>query len=167
MSTDILVCPSCQTYNLPDASRCLQCGGNLAADVSPKSAPKPPPLSDPELDFGPFRSYSWEYRQATGPFLGKIPLLPRLLLGILTVFAGLVFLLLIAPLLAMVAVPFLIFRLFLVRKQFSRWNAAMGIPAPDLFRVVGGTLLALAAGAVACVVVVAAVIVAVFKEIFD
>lgn len=163
MSPDLRVCPSCQTYNLPDASQCLQCGAKLNAGDTRKPTPTPPPLFDPELDHGPFAipepRHGYDDQGPAGS-------LPRFVLGLLISFVFLVFLL-ISPSLAILGAIFLGPRLLREWRESSRqkpWGAAS---FPNVFQVVGGTLAALAVLGLVGGFLVLGVIVAVLKEIFD
>lgn len=169
MSPDIRVCPSCQTYNLPDASQCLQCGANLGAGASRKPEPAPPPLYDPDLDYGPFAGSGQPRADAYHPLPGS---LARVALGLLIGIGFLVFLFN-APALALLVAIFGGPRLLRAWRRPNRWEVGGANSFPGVFHLLRGTLvavaMAIAVGVLACGFILVVVIVAALNliELFD
>jgi hypothetical protein len=168
---DVLVCPSCQAYNLPDATRCFLCGRDLHVRGFGKIPQEPPPLFDPDLDEAPFpmpRRPRVERRPtATKPRMEPPPdPANRLALGLVlaVLFLGLLRL---SPILALLAAFFLGPPILRALGNRSRGDTQPAGPLPRLAVFLGSTLLALAAVAFVFLIAVFTVIITVLKAIFD
>lgn len=168
---DVRVCPSCQAYNLPDATRCFLCGRDLGVVGVGKPAREPPPLSDPDLDYAPYpaprRRRDERRPPATVPTFEPPPdPATRLALGLVLVvlFLGLLRL---SPLLALLVAFFLGPPILRALGSRSRLEPRQPGTVPRVVIFLGSTLMALAAVAVVFVIAVLTVIVSVLGAIFD